>query len=56
MYIALQFTPLKTGLNGYYPTVSDILLNNSKRRLIQLVVGTQYKINFYHCPYEIKLL
>jgi hypothetical protein len=44
MYIALlRFTALKTGLNGYYPTVSDILLNNSKRWLMQLVAGMRYK-------------
>jgi anaerobic magnesium-protoporphyrin IX monomethyl ester cyclase len=46
----------ETVLNGYYPTVSDIRLNNLKRRLIQWVSGLRYKTNFYHHPYEIKLL
>ncbi|MEO8416103.1 MAG: radical SAM protein [Ginsengibacter sp.] len=43
-------------LNGYYPTVSDIRLNNRKRILMKVVAGLRYKINFYQFPYEIKLL
>ena len=46
----------ETVLNGYYPTVSDIRLNNWKRNLIRLTAGLRYKINFYQKPYEIKLL
>lgn len=46
----------ETVLNGYYPTVSDIRLNNIKRKLLQLTAGLRYKINFYKYPYEIKLL
>ena len=46
----------ETVLNGYYPTVSDIRLNNSKRFLIKLAAGLRYKINFFRYPYEIKLL
>ena len=46
----------ETVLNGYYPTVSDIRLNNVKRSMIRLVAGLRYKINFYWFPYEIKLL
>ncbi|MDB5199362.1 MAG: Radical superfamily enzyme YgiQ, family [Chitinophagaceae bacterium] len=43
-------------LNGYYPTVTDIRLNNFKRKIIQAVSGMRYKINLYKHPYEIKLL
>ena len=46
----------ETVLNGVYPTVSDIRLNNTKRHMIKLVSGLRYKINFYKYPYEIKLL
>jgi radical SAM superfamily enzyme YgiQ (UPF0313 family) len=46
----------ETVLNGYYPTVSDIRLNNVKRRLMQIAAGLRYKVNFYQFPYEIKLL
>jgi radical SAM superfamily enzyme YgiQ (UPF0313 family) len=46
----------ETVLNGFYPTVSDIRLNGVKRKLMQLVAGLRYKINFYKYPYEIKLL
>ena len=46
----------ETVLNGYYPTVSDIRLNNAKRSLMRLMAGLRYKINFYRFPYEIKLL
>jgi hypothetical protein len=46
----------ETVLNGVYPTVSDIRLNAVKRKMIQLVSGLRYKVNFYKYPYEIKLL
>lgn len=46
----------ETVLNGYYPTVSDIRLNGLKRRLLRLMAGIRYRINFYRYPYEIKLL
>lgn len=46
----------ETVLNGYYPTVSDIRLGTIKRKIVQLVSGLRYKTNFYHYPYEIKLL
>jgi len=46
----------ETVLNGCYPTVTDIRLNDTKRRLIQMVSGVRYKINLYKYPYEIKLL
>jgi radical SAM superfamily enzyme YgiQ (UPF0313 family) len=46
----------ETVLNGCYPTVSDIRLNNIKRKLLRMVAGLRYKINFYKHPYEIKLL
>jgi radical SAM superfamily enzyme YgiQ (UPF0313 family) len=46
----------ETVLNGCFPTVSDIRLNGRKRRLMKLVAGLRYRINFYEFPYEIKLL
>ncbi|PWT71822.1 MAG: radical SAM protein [Bacteroidetes bacterium] len=46
----------ETVLNGYYPTVSDIRLSSLKRKMIQLVSWLRYKSDFYHYPYEIKLL
>jgi anaerobic magnesium-protoporphyrin IX monomethyl ester cyclase len=46
----------ETVLNGVYPTVSDIRLNNIKRSMMKIVSGVRYKINFYKYPYEIKLL
>jgi anaerobic magnesium-protoporphyrin IX monomethyl ester cyclase len=46
----------ETVLNGYYPTVSDIRLNDFKRRLIRWLSGIRYKTNLYAYPYEIKLL
>ena len=46
----------ETVLNGYYPTVSDIKMNETKRRLIHLAAGLRYKVNLYKYPYEIKLL
>jgi anaerobic magnesium-protoporphyrin IX monomethyl ester cyclase len=46
----------ETVLNGYYPTVSDIRLNNIKRRVVKMVASLRYKTNLYQHPYEIKLL
>lgn len=46
----------ETVLNGYYPTASDIRLNGVKRKLMRVVSGVRYKMNFYKFPYEIKLL
>lgn len=46
----------ETVLNGYYPTVSDIRLNESRRKFIQFVSGLRYRTRMYQYPYEIKLL
>jgi hypothetical protein len=46
----------ETVLNGYYPTVSDIRLNDLKRRLIKIAAGIRYHLSLYKYPYEIKLL
>ena len=46
----------ETVLNGAYPTVTDIRLNDLKRRLIKLLASLRFKINVYNYPYEIKLL
>jgi anaerobic magnesium-protoporphyrin IX monomethyl ester cyclase len=46
----------ETVLNGYYPTVSDIKLNSLQRHFLRLSAGIRYKTNFFHHPYEIKLL
>ncbi len=46
----------ETVLNGYYPTVSDIKLNNIKRQILQFVATVRYKTNIYQMPYEIKIL
>lgn len=46
----------ETVLNGYYPTMTDIRLNETKRKLIRLIAGVRYKLGLYRFPYEIKLL
>lgn len=46
----------ETVLNGLYPTVTDIRMNNLKRIAIKLVASLRYKVNLYQYPYEIKLL
>lgn len=46
----------ETVLNGYYPTVSDIRLNNIKRKLMHIISSVRYKTNFFWKPYEIKAL
>jgi len=46
----------ETVLNGVYPTITDIRLNNLKRVAIKVASTIRYKINLYKYPYEIKLL
>ncbi|EHQ27369.1 B12-binding domain-containing radical SAM protein [Mucilaginibacter paludis] len=46
----------ETVLNGLYPTVTDIRMNELKRKAIKLMSGIRYKVNLYNYPYEIKLL
>lgn len=46
----------ETVLNGYYPTLTDIQLNQTKRKFIQFVSGLRYRLGVYKYPYEIKLL
>lgn len=46
----------ETVLNGYYPTVSDIRMKPYQRKLIKMLSGLRYKTNFFHYPYEIKVL
>ena len=47
----IKIRNFETVLNGYYPTVSDIRLNNLKRNFIKLVASVRYKMNFYRFPY-----
>lgn len=46
----------ETVLNGYYPTVSDIRLNQVKRMAVKILAGVRYRASLYRYPYEIKLL
>jgi anaerobic magnesium-protoporphyrin IX monomethyl ester cyclase len=46
----------ETVLNGYYPTVSDLKLSNSRRRLLRAISGLRMKSGVYAFPYEIKAL
>jgi len=46
----------ETVLNGVYPTVTDIRLNDLKRRTIKIISALRYKANLYQYPYEIKFL
>jgi hypothetical protein len=43
-------------LNGYYPTVSDIRLQRTKRNFLRLVAAVRYKMGIYQKPYELKAL
>ena len=46
----------ETVLNGVYPTVTDIRMNELKKRSIRMLASLRYSINLYQYPYEIKLL
>lgn len=46
----------ETVLNGFHPTVSDIRLSPTKRKLIRALSAFRYRSGFVARPYEIKLL
>ncbi|MDX1994119.1 MAG: radical SAM protein [bacterium] len=46
----------ETVINAYYPTVTDLRLQGTMRRLLQTLSGWRYKLRFYQSPYELKAL
>ncbi|MBA2746256.1 MAG: radical SAM protein, partial [Flavisolibacter sp.] len=46
----------ETVLNGYFPTVSDIRLNRTKRKIIRSLAAFRYRSGFYTKPLELKAL
>ncbi|MDX2163119.1 MAG: radical SAM protein [bacterium] len=43
-------------VNAYYPTVTDMRLRGTMRALLGMLSGWRYKLEWYHYPYELKLL
>jgi anaerobic magnesium-protoporphyrin IX monomethyl ester cyclase len=46
----------ETVLNAYYPTVSDFKLSHLQRKVIRAFSGLRYRLNFFHYPYELKIM
>ena len=46
----------ETVINAYYPTVTDMRLQGTMRRLLNALSGWRYKLEFYQSPYELKAL
>lgn len=46
----------ETVLNGYYPTATDYRIKGVKKALLRSASALRYKTNFFHFPYEIKVL
>ena len=46
----------ETVLNAHFPTVSDLKLSPLQRRLMRAISGLRYRLNFFHFPYELKVL
>jgi anaerobic magnesium-protoporphyrin IX monomethyl ester cyclase len=55
-YMIDKIKNFETVLNGYYPTVSDIKLTPTRKKIISTISMLRYKTKFYHFPYEIKAL
>ncbi|MCA6363067.1 MAG: B12-binding domain-containing radical SAM protein [Bacteroidetes bacterium] len=55
-YMIDKIRHFETVLNGYYPTVSDVRLNNWQRKTIRTLSALRYKLKVYRHPYEIKVL
>lgn len=46
----------ETVLNARFPTHSDVKLSNFQRKTIRSLSKLRYETNFYHYPYELKVL
>lgn len=46
----------ETVLNARYPTLSDTKLSLTQRRVVSALAGLRYRLNFFHFPYELKVL
>lgn len=46
----------ETVLNAYYPTASDFKLTSFQKNVMRMLSFLRYKFNFYHFPYELKIL
>jgi len=55
-YMIDKIKNFETVLNGYYPTVSDVKLSSSKKKIISALSSLRYKLKVYDFPYEIKAL
>jgi radical SAM superfamily enzyme YgiQ (UPF0313 family) len=55
-YMIDRIQGFETVLNAYYPTVSDFKLTSLQRKAIKTLSSIRYKTNFFHYPYELKLL
>jgi hypothetical protein len=43
-------------LNARYPTAQDVKLTDFQRKTIAALSKVRYRTNFFHFPYELKLL
>ncbi len=46
----------ETVLNARFPTVSDTKLTRLQRRVMHNLAGIRYRLQFFHYPYELKVL
>jgi anaerobic magnesium-protoporphyrin IX monomethyl ester cyclase len=46
----------ETVVNAYYPTVTDIRLQGTMRRMLKILSGIRYQLEWYNWPYELKAL
>jgi anaerobic magnesium-protoporphyrin IX monomethyl ester cyclase len=55
-YMIDKIKNFETVLNGYYPTVSDVRLSGTQRKLLKFYSSFRYKSGVYSAPYGIKTL
>lgn len=54
--IRRKIRDFETVINAYYPTVTDIKLQGTMRRLLTSLSGWRYRLEYYRHPYELKAL
>lgn len=55
-YMIDKIRGFETVLNAYHPTVSDFKLTTPQRKIMKALSLLRYKLNFFHYPYELKIL
>ena len=55
-HVRRKVRDFETVINAFYPTVTDMRLQGTMRRMLQTLSGWRYRLEWYRSPYELKAL